>query len=267
VNVKRNLRNPMTLSSIEALLATSYPPILAKELLGAYGELKRNFSLGNLRPNEVEGGRFAEAAFRMLQTHLGGVPFTPLNDSLDTEGTIRTLASTPRGSIPDAIRLHIPRSLRVVYDIRNNRDVAHLADGIDPNLQDSTLVTIICDWVLAEFVRLTKGISAAEAHKIIDDLVTRVVPVVQDFDGFLKTLNPNLGPSERVLVLLNHAGENGLTIGEIKSYLKPSMRHNLKRTLDSMEHKEDHIVQMEQVVRITKRGIGSVETRKLFLNE
>ena len=55
---------------------------------------------------------------------------------------------------PDAIRLHIPRTLRLVYDIRNKRDVAHLGPDIDPNLQDSTLVVSALDWVLAEFIRL-----------------------------------------------------------------------------------------------------------------
>jgi hypothetical protein len=47
----------------------------------------------------------------------------------------------PIGSAPDSIRLHIPRTFRVIYDIRNKRDAAHLGDGIDPNLQDSTLVS------------------------------------------------------------------------------------------------------------------------------
>ena len=31
--------------------------------------------------------------------------------------------------------------LRVVYDIPNKRDAAHLTDGIDPNVQDVTIVS------------------------------------------------------------------------------------------------------------------------------
>ena len=60
----------------------------------------------------------------------------------------------------------------VVYDVRNNRDVAHLGADIDPNLMDATLVISILDWVLAELVRMYHKVSADEAQKIIDGLVT-----------------------------------------------------------------------------------------------
>ena len=73
-----------------------------------------------------------------------------------------------------------------MYDIRSKRDVAHLADGIDPNLQDATLVVSVLDWITAEFIRLHHSVSANDAQKLLDELVTRVAPVVEDFDGFLK---------------------------------------------------------------------------------
>ena len=69
----------------------------------------------------------------------------------------------------------------MVYDIRNKRDAAHLADDIDPNEQDATLVAATLDWVMAEFVRLHRGVSADEAQKIIGSLVARSPPAVQNF--------------------------------------------------------------------------------------
>jgi hypothetical protein len=56
------------------------------------------------------------------------------------------------------------------------------------------------DWILAEFVRRHHSVSPDEAQKIVEELVTRVAPVVQDFDGFLKLLNPKLGASDQALV-------------------------------------------------------------------
>ena len=75
------------------------------------------------------------------------------------EAIANYLQNLPSSAQPDSIRLHIPRALRMVYDIRNKRDAAHLANGIDPNLQDSTLVISVLDWVLAELIRLHHTVS------------------------------------------------------------------------------------------------------------
>jgi hypothetical protein len=91
-------------------------------------------------------------------------------------------------SAPDSVRFHIPRTLRLIYDVRNKRDVAHLADGIDPNQQDATLVVRNMEWVLAELVRLCHNVSPAEVHGIIADLVSKDVPLIQVFDGFPRVL-------------------------------------------------------------------------------
>src|SRR5260370_29736549 len=166
-------------STIEGGLKTRLDGKLVDELLAAYQEAKRNFYIGGLRLSEVEGGRFCEAAFRVLEQVTTG-RFTGLSQKVDTDGLIIRLANLPRGAHPDSVRIHVPRALRVVYDIRNKRDAAHLADGIDPNVQDATLVISNLDWVLAEFVRIYHSVPASEAQKIIENLVTRLVPAIED---------------------------------------------------------------------------------------
>ena len=192
-------------SVIQSQLASALPPTLVDELLEAHAQAKQSLYLGGLRLSEVEGGRFCEAAFRLLeQISLGS--FTPLGTQLNTEKIIQKLENLPKGSHPDAVRIHIPRALRLVYDIRNKRDAAHLGDGIDPNLQDATLVTSVLDWVLAEFIRLYHNVTADVAQQLVSEIGTRAVPVVQDFAGFLKILKPNLAVSDHCLVLLYQRG-------------------------------------------------------------
>lgn len=176
------------ITSIRAGLAASLDPKIVNELLEAYAEAKKNYYLGGQRLAEVEGGRFCEAAFRLLQQQ-AGLAVTPLGKKINSDRVIQDLANLPSGTAPESVRLHIPRALRVVYDVRNNRDAAHLGDGIDPNLQDASLVVSTLDWVLAEFVRLHHSVPADEAQRIVEDLVTRKAPVVQEFHGFLKVLN------------------------------------------------------------------------------
>ena len=181
---------------------------------------------------------------------------------LDSEKLIVALSNYTQAQFGDSIRLHIPRAIRVVDDVRNKRDAAHLADDIDPNLQDASLVVSNLDWILAEFIRLYHKVSADEATKIIDGIITRKVPVIEDFDGFLKVLNPALKVSGYILVLLYERGSTGATFSELET-VRPSMRSNLRRTLngmvdDALLHEND-----AGTFLLTKLGRQDVEKRNL----
>lgn len=253
----------MDLAVLQAQLCTSLPEVLVDELLAAHEEARKAFYLGGLRLSAVEGGRFCEAAFRLLE-YITTQAFTPLGRSVDTDGIIRRLANLPQASHNDSIRLHIPRSLRLVYDIRNNRDAAHLGDGIDPNLQDASLVISVIDWVLAEFVRLYHDVDADEASRIVDDLVTKAAPLIQDFDGFLMVLNPSLGASDYCLVLLYRRGEQGATFDELSEWVQPTMQANLRRTLGRLVNTRAFVHQDGDRYYITRAGELDVETRQLL---
>jgi hypothetical protein len=249
-------------AAIEAQLAAKLETKLVHELLEAHSEAKRNFYLGGLRLSEVEGGRFCEAAFRLLEL-VAFKAFTRLGKQLDTEKIIERLRALPSANHADAVRLHIPRALRLVYDIRNKRDAAHLADGIDPNLQDATLVVSIIDWVLAEFLRLFHDVSADEARKLVEEIVARSAPLIQDFAGFLKILNPRLGASDHCLALLYQRGESGAILDELTKWARPPMRRNLRRTLYGLVHEKDLAHYDGVRYRITQLGEQEVEARKL----
>ena len=251
------------ISKIRASLSASYDAKLADELLAAYDETKRNFYLGNLRPSEVEAGRFCEAAFRMLEERTSKT-FTPLGKTLDTDKIIRDLGNLLATAQPDAIRLHIPRALRVVYDIRNKRDAAHLADGIDPNLQDATLVVSVLDWVLAEFLRLHHSVPANEAQFLVENLVSRRAPVIENFNGFLKVLNPKLNSGDHLLLVLYERGKTGATFDELNAWARPKMRMNLRRTLSQLENRKAYLHHDSTRYFITRAGMQEVEQRRLF---
>jgi len=250
-------------AKIRAGLVASLPADIVDELLAAHSDAKQEFYMGGLRLSAVEGGRFCEAAFRLLEHIITGT-HTPLGTPLNTDGIIRQLAGTPTANFSSSVRLHIPRGLRVVYDIRNKRDAAHLSDGIDPNLQDAVVVVGIIDWVMAEFVRLFHNVNANEASQIVDAIVTRRAPVVQDFDGFLKVLNPTLAASEHILVLLYHRGGAGASYQELAEWVRPSMRKNLRRTLTRLAIERDLIHENQDVFNITRLGEQEIEQNHLL---
>ncbi len=254
---------PARLATVRAGLIAANSEKLVDELLAAYGDAKRNFQLGGLRLNAVEGGRFCEAAFRMLQER-AGLPPTALGKKLDTDKLIEQLRQLPAAPHHDSVRLHIPRALRVVYDVRNNRDAAHLADGIDPNRQDATLVTSVLDWVLAEFVRLSHNVSANEAQQMIEELVTRQVPAIQEFAGFLKVVRPGLKASDHLLLVLYQRGSAGATFDELSEWSRPDMRSNLRQTLRRMTDDRAHVHHDGARYFLTDAGAREVESRQLF---
>ncbi|HVS69287.1 MAG TPA: hypothetical protein VHE56_12095 [Mycobacteriales bacterium] len=215
-------------------IAAGIPDLLVNELLDAFAEAKRRFHSNDLRPQAVEGGRFSEAVFRVLQWATTGA-FTPVGKTLPTvDKLLETLRNSATGN--DSVRLHIPRTLRLIYDVRNKRDAAHLADGIDPNFQDATLVIRNMDWVLAELVRLYHNVSANQAQQIINDLVAKDVPVIQEVDGFPRVLR-ELKASDYVLVLLTWRGAGGSTFQQLREWVRPKMRTNLRRTLEALDAK------------------------------
>jgi hypothetical protein len=250
-------------SIIEAQLATTIDARLVAELLDAHEEAKRNFHLGGARLAAVEGGRFCEAAFRILQ-FVTTAAFTPLGTTLNTQGIANQLQNLAPGAHNDSIRLHIPRALRVVYDIRNNRDAAHLADGIDPNVQDSTLVVGVIDWVLAEFIRLYHNVSPNEAQRVVEDIVTRRSPVVQEFGDFLKVLRNDLGATDFCLVLLYHRGASGASYQQLQEWVRPTMRANLRRTLNGLENDRLFVHADGDMCFITRSGQQHVEANRLI---
>lgn len=243
----------------QGLVAAGIPTELVKELIDAFAEAKRRFYRDDLRPSEIEGARFSEAVFRILQWATVQT-YTALGKTLPSvDAMMTTLINTPAS---DSIRIHIPRTLRLIYDVRNKRDVAHLSDGIDPNQQDATLVIRNMEWVLAELVRIYHNVPPTEAHEIIVDLVSKDVPLVQEFEGFPRVLK-QLKASDHLLVLLYWRGATGATYDDLHKWARAPMRSNLKRTLKSLDERDLVHLRGDQYV-LTHLGEDDVERRKLL---
>jgi hypothetical protein len=244
----------------QGFTSASIPTELVDELLEAFAEAKRRFYRDDLRPSAIEGARFSEAVFRTLEWTTTK-KYTPLGDTLPKVPTLMGRFEQATAA-PDSVRFHIPRALRLIYDVRNKRDVAHLADGIDPNQQDATMVIRNMEWVLAELVRLFHNVSPAEAHGIITDLVSREVPLIQVFDGYPRILK-HLKASEHFLVLLHWRGSEGATLEQLRSWARPTMRSQIKRTLNGLDAK-DLLHLLADTYLLTDLGVREVESRRLL---
>jgi len=246
----------------QGFVAAGIPQQLVDELLEAYEEAKRRFHLHDLRPQEVEGGRFSEAAFRILQ-HVAGERVTPVGKTLPSVDKLLVAFENASGQ-PDSVRLHIPRTLKLIYDIRNKRDAAHLGDGIDPNLQDATLVIGNMDWVMAELVRLHHAVTPDQAQRIIEDLVTKEVPAVQEIDGQPVILS-DLQARDQAMLMLYRAGAAGATFDDLASWLRIVRRKdNLRTRLRALDG-DKLVLHHPKTGRyhITDKGVAYVDKKNL----
>jgi hypothetical protein len=132
------------------------------------------------------------------------------------------LERVPSACAHDSLRVHIPRALWAVYGVRNRRDVGHIGGDVNPNRADAYFVVALCDWVLSEFIRLTVNCSLVEAQGMVDNLVERKVPIIQDFNRFPKILRSDLAIPDQILALAYRSGANGVAIEDLQRWLKPA---------------------------------------------
>ena len=79
----------------------------------------------------------------------------------------------------------------------------------------------VLDWVLAELIRLYHGVPGNEATVIVDQIVARSAPVIQEFNGFQKVLRPSLKASDLVLLLLYRVGLQGADYDQLFKWVRP----------------------------------------------
>jgi len=255
----------MNLADVRAgFLAAGIPAELVSEVLDQYVETKRRYYLDDHRPTAVEGGRFCEAVTRVLEWALLGA-YTPLGKPLPglNEKRLNTFFSA-QGK-PDGLRVHLPKALCFIYGIRNQRDAAHLGDGIDPNTQDAALVVNTLDWMMAELVRVFHTVTPDEAHEIIAGLITREVPVIEEIDG-QPVCSKQLAVSDRILVFLYRAGrDNGLELKELKRQMRHNHLGNLTTAVRRLDEKGLVLLHpATNKAHITRNGMREVESRKLL---
>lgn len=192
--------NPLT--TVKSGLIKKLPKELVHKLIEHYSEIKNNFTLLRHENTELNGSKFSEIVFRIIEFVVTG-KYTPLGKQIrNFTDRCRQFEQKPSTGIDDTIRIHIPRTLVLITDVRNKRGVGHVSGIHNPNLPDSILVTKCCDWILAELVRVFSKLSLDDAQKLVDQLVEIDSPYIAKIGGKRRVLLPQLTYPQQVLLLL-----------------------------------------------------------------
>jgi hypothetical protein len=230
------------LRKIRQQLEQTFSKELLDKLLDEYQLVTENYYLGKHRPCSLNAGRFAEIALRMLQEVTSGV-YIPLGEQITKfSNEVLALEKADSNKFPQSLRLQIPRTLQVMYDIRNKRDVGHVGGDVNANYTDATLSLTCCNWVMTELIRIYFTTDIGTAQKMVDSIIKVRIPIVQDFNGFLKILNPKLSVPDKIMALLYYRDKDGATINELNHWFKEQTSLNyIKIALGRLENERAHI--------------------------
>lgn len=246
-------------TEVQASISATATTQLADCLLEEFDELNHRFYLGDFRPSELSGARFSEAAFRICQQVCLGT-HTPIGKSLPTiDKLLDQLAQTPSASADDAFRLHIPRTLRLIYDLRNKRDVAHLGHGVSPNFSDASLVLSTASWVVAEIVRTSHQCDIETAQTIVDSLVQRRTPLIWLEGDIVRVLDSEMAYQDQVLLILHHFQPEWISEGKLFGWVEYSNASAFRKNVLQKLHKSALIHFKEGQAKILPTGNSYVE--------
>jgi hypothetical protein len=241
---------------IGSVLST-LPNEIVSNLLIEYRNIKQQYFLKKFLPTELNSGRFAECVTRLLQ-HIDIGTYTPFGKTLPKTDTIFAKIEN-NVSLADTLRIFIPRLLRVLLDVRNKRDVAHVGGEVNPNFSDAKFVLYACDWVMTEIVRHFHNCSINDAAKIVDELNTVVVPIIFEVQGFVKILDTNLDAKEKTLAILYFKDPEKVTEKNLLTWVGITQMSNYRsRTLRQLD-KDAYIHLDKGYCLITPKGKLYVE--------
>lgn len=209
-------------------LLSSVPEGLRMPLLESFQAIVRNFVERRWEPSELNGGKFSEVVYTLLEGYISGTfadrPSKPSN-MRDSCRALETKPADPLRAGDRSVRVLIPRALQVLYEVRNNRGVGHVGGDVDPNCLDAATVHALASWIMAELIRIFHDVSSDEAQVIVDGLVQRLHPLIWEYEGGKRVLDPEMNIGEQVLLLshqsLGWVGQSDLV--QWVEYNRPSM--------------------------------------------
>lgn len=241
------------LEEIKNNLSKSLDKSLVDDLLDDYSTIKKYHLLGQHENAIIISGKFVETVFQILKYILSG--------TIDTSPSINTISqeleNTPKGAYPESIRIIIPRSANAIYTIRSRRGYAHKSKEISPNHIDSEFVVSTCDWILAEFLRLYHNDDIDAIQNVMNSIVEKKVPLIEEFEDDVYVLSTELSTKEQILLILYHFHPKNVSNKDLTKWLKgyPQL---ITTNLRNAE-KEKLIHRNGKKNRITRLGIKKVE--------
>lgn len=235
------------------------PQELVENLINEFNKLHKSYFLGKWDSSQLNGGRFGEVFLRILECKNTGT-YTQIGTQIQRRNIVTQIVQNT--SLPESLRLYIPPLTELIMDFRNNRNVAHLG-AIDVNGMDSSFIIAAANWMMSELVRLEGQTTPTEAQEMINKLIERKIPLIEDYGNRLKILNPNLISKHQILAYCYYKYPSTINDGDLFSWVDEKNKTRFKNTLKELDRSK-LIDYHEEESKLTRFGLNWVEKNIKF---
>ena len=242
----------------------SIPEELREKLEDHYHKIKHNHALRKFEPSELNGAKFCEVVYRILEWRTSKTYTQAGTQIKDFKQKVRRFEQC--SNEPDTIRYHIPDVLLAIYNIRNKRGVAHVAGTIDSNYMDATFIVAGADWVMAELVRLLHNVTIDEARALVESLTTKQIPLIWQIGDHKRVISPpgkKLPAKDKVLALLYNAYPKSVSVKDLLCWTEYKNPTSFKKDILDKLHRSDllHYDKATGEVTLSPLGVKEVEDK------
>ena len=166
--------------TVNAMLKDKFAATHSDAAVRHFQSLVGDYQKREWEDSNAKAGKFVEAVLKAVWNETG----KPLPKGKDFKAGNIMDRLAQEATLSDSLRRTIPRACRFVYEIASNRGARHDADEVSANEMDANAVGSLCSWVLAEMVSQSqKGMDLGEAKAVVDRLMKRKYPFMEEIDG------------------------------------------------------------------------------------
>jgi len=174
-------------TQVKKALSSKFNRQRINSLIKHYSYASMEFRKGEDENSLAKGGKFFEAAIKMLWIHAGEnlpIPIRTFKTSIYADKIIR-LSSTKLAN--DSLKLLIPRAVIYGYGITSNRGGRHDTEDVYPNKMDASIVMSLMSWIVAELIRISSnGLKSPDQALILAEaLLEKKYPFFDKIDNNL----------------------------------------------------------------------------------
>jgi hypothetical protein len=253
----------MASPSLGDALGDATEPTLAAQLFEEASKLEEALALKKWQHTELDGGRFAEVAARLIY----GVDSGKFNLSKGVDDCLKYFENPHVAhAFPDRQSANqVALILRAIYKLRSQRGAVHVSPTYTANEIDSRMVVEGVRWVLAELLRVFVINDQVALVAAIEELSRFPQPLIRNYGGQPLVQLINLTAEEEVLLhLLND--RTGMTQAQLVRVI-PKDPTGVRRAIKNLAGgRVRQIIGVGDRWEVTDLGIARIEARLLREN-